>query len=103
MEKFKRLLKDKNKLCKQYIKNKRKVGDYEKLLNTTNNIANTEISNSNKTFFDNLAEKCCDPTFNRKAYWGILKALSNWKKVPIIPPLFTKDHFVTNSNKKIII
>ena len=40
LEKLKRLLKDKNKLCKQYIKNKRKVGDYEKILDTTTNIAN---------------------------------------------------------------
>ena len=35
LEKFKRLLKEKNNLCKQYIKNERKEADYEKLLNTT--------------------------------------------------------------------
>ena len=63
-EKIKELLKDKSKLYKLYIKNDRKIGVYEKLLNMTNNIA-TEISNSKKIYFDNLAEKLSDPKFNR--------------------------------------
>ena len=59
-EKIKKILKDKSKLYKIYIKNGRKVGVYEKLLNMTNNIA-TEISNSKKIYFENLAEKLSDP------------------------------------------
>ena len=59
-EKIKELLKDKSKLYKLYIKNDRKIGVYEKLLNMTNNIA-TEISNSKKIYFENLAEKLSDP------------------------------------------
>ena len=46
-EKIKKLLKGKSKLYKLYIKNDRKIGVYEKLLNMTNNIT-TEISNSKK-------------------------------------------------------
>ena len=65
----------------------------------TTNIA-TEISNSRKNYFDNLAEKLCDPKLNRNAYWSILKSFTNWKKVPIIPPLLINDHFVTNFNEK---
>ena len=50
-ENIKKLLKDKSKLYKQYIKNGRKGGgDYEKHLNVTTNIA-TEISNSKKNCF----------------------------------------------------
>ena len=52
-EKIKTLLKDKSKLYKLYIKNGRKIGVYEKFLNMTNNI--TEILNSKKIYFDNLA------------------------------------------------
>ena len=78
-EKIKKLLIDKNKLYKLYIKNGRKIGVYEKLLNMTNNIT-TEISNSKKIYFDNLAEKLSDPKLNRKAYWSILKSFSNCKK-----------------------
>ena len=78
-EKIKKLLKDKSKLYKLYIKNGRKIGVYEKLLNMTNNIT-TEISNSKKIYFDNLAQKLSDPKLNRKAYWGILKFLPTGKK-----------------------
>ena len=49
-ENIKKLLKDKSKLYKQYIKNGRKGGDYEKHLNMTTNIT-TEISNSKKNCF----------------------------------------------------
>ena len=45
LKKIKELLKDKSKLYKLYIKNDRKIGVYEKLLNMTNNIT-TELSNS---------------------------------------------------------
>ena len=46
-EKIKKILIDKSKLYKLYIKNGRKMGMYEKLLNMTNNII-TEMSNSKK-------------------------------------------------------
>ena len=98
-ENTKKLLKDKSKLYAQYIKNGRKEGDYEKLLNITINIT-TEISNSKKNYFDNLAEKLCDPKLNWKACWNILKYFTNCKKVPIIPALLISNHFVTNFNKK---
>ena len=74
-ENIKKLLKDKSKLYKQYIKSERKEGDYEKLLNMTTNIT-TEIPNNKKNYFDNLAEKLCDP-INSKAYWSILKSFTN--------------------------
>ena len=37
---------------------------------------------------------------NRKAYWAILKSFTNWKKIPVIPPLHINDQLVTNFNKK---
>ena len=98
-EKIKKLLKDKSKLYKLYIRNGRKIGVYEKLLNMTNNIT-TEISNSKKIYLDNLAEKLSDPKLNRKAYWGILRSFTNWKKIPIISPLLINGQLVTNFNEK---
>ena len=65
----------------------------------TNNIT-TEISNSEKIYFDNLAEKLSDPKLHRKVYWGILKSFTNWRKIPIIPPLLINDQLVTNFNEK---
>ena len=60
-----------------------------------------EISNSKRNYFDNLAGKLCDPKLNRIAYWSVLKSFTNWKKVPIIPLLLVKDHFVTSFNEKV--
>ena len=37
---------------------------------------------------------------NRRAYWGILKSVTNWEKNPIIPPLLINDQLVTNFNEK---
>ena len=97
--KIKKLLIDKSKLYKLYIKNGRKIGVHEKLLNMTNN-KTTEISNGKKIYFDNLRKNLSDPKLNRKAYWGILKSFTNWKKIPIIPPLLINDQLVTNFNNK---
>ena len=98
-EKIKKLLKDKSKLYKLYIENGRKIGIYEKLLNMTNNITK-EISNSKKIYFANLAKKLSDPKLMRKAYWGILKSFTNWKKNLIIPPLLINDQLATNFKEK---
>ena len=65
----------------------------------TNNIT-TEISNSKKIYFDNLAKRLSDPKLNWKAYWGILKSFTNWKKIPIISPLLINDQLVTNFSEK---
>ena len=98
-EKIKTLLKDKSKLYKLYIKNGRKIGVYEKFLNMTNNIT-TEILNSKKIYFDNLAGQLSDPKLNRKAYWDILKSFTNWIK---IPHLLIRDQLVSLTKKLIIL
>ena len=98
-EKIKTLLKDKSKLYKLYIKNGRKIGVYEKFLNMTNNIT-TEILNSKKIYFDNLAGQLSDPKLNQKAYWDILKSFTNWIK---IPHLLIRDQLVSLTKKLIIL
>ena len=65
----------------------------------TNNIT-TEISNGKKIYFDNLLEKLSDSKLNRRAYLGILKSFTNWKKIQIIPPLLINDQLVTNFNDR---
>ena len=89
-ERIKKLLIDKSILYKLYIINGKKIGVYEKLLNMTNNMT-TETSNNKKIYFDNLAEKLSEPKLNRKAYRGIIKFFTNWKKIAIIPPLLIND------------
>ena len=71
-------MKGKSKLYKVYINNGRKIRVYEKILNMTNNVI-TEISNSKKKNFNNLAKKLKEPKLNWKAYWGILSILTTRK------------------------
>ena len=97
-EKIRELLIGKSELYKLYIKNGRKIGVYEKLLNMTNVIK--EIPNSKKIYFDNLAKRLSDSKLNRRAYWGNLTSFTNWKKIPIIPSLLINDQLVTNFNQK---
>lgn len=68
------------KLYKQYMKNGRKKTDYEKPLSMANRIK-VEISNSKKSYFDDLAENLYDPKLNRKVHLGILKSYAKWKKI----------------------
>ena len=36
-----------------------------------------------------------------KAYWSLLKTLLNNRKIPVIPPLYHEDDFVTNFKKRL--
>ena len=41
-----------------------------------------------------------DPTANPKAYWSILKAVLNNKKIPCIPPIFQNNNYITEFKGK---
>ena len=41
-----------------------------------------------------------DPTANPKAYWSILKAVLNNKKIPCIPPIFHNNNYITEFKGK---
>ena len=45
-------------------------------------------------------EKCYHNTVNKQVYWSLLKIFLNNKKIPIIPPLFYENRFITNFKEK---
>ena len=53
-------------------------------------------------------EKCCHNTVNKltniqknsKVYWPLSKIFLNSKKIPIIPPLFYENSFITDFKEK---
>ena len=47
-----------------------------------------------------MANKLNDLQRNSKAYWSLLKCFLNNKKIPLIPPLFHENKFVTNFLEK---
>lgn len=79
-QKNKKLLKDKSKVNKLYIKTGRKEGNYEKHSNIITNKTN-EILNCRKNDFDNLAEKWCDPKLKRKTWIELNRVSLNLKSL----------------------
>ena len=47
-----------------------------------------------------MANKLNNLQRNSKAYWSLLKYFLNYKKIPLIPPLFHENKFVTNLLEK---
>ena len=92
-------MKAKNKLYKQYIKNRRFESDFvfiESLVTEINDL----ISNAKNLYCDNLAKKLNNPLLQAKTYWSILKIFYNNKKIPLILPLLIDAKFVTDIQAK---
>ena len=58
------------------------------------------IDDSKHNCYSRLSNKLLNVQRNSKPYWSILKTFLNNKKVPIIPPLFRENEFVTDFKKK---
>ena len=93
-------IKAKNKLYKQYIKNRRFGSDFvfiECLVNEINDL----ISNAKNLYYDNLAKNetihCC----KQKPICQFLKHFTTKKNIPLIPPLLIDDKFVTDIQAKV--
>ena len=48
-----------------------------------------------------LSKKFMEPSTSPKTYWPVLKSFRNNKKLPIIPPIFHENRFVTNFKEKV--
>ena len=59
-------------------------------------LMNTAMQN----YYSNMAEKLQNTQRSSKAYWSLLKIFLNNKKIPIIPPLYHKNEFVIDFQKK---
>ena len=47
-----------------------------------------------------MTKKLTNVSKNCKAYWSLLRRLLNNKKIPLIPPLFHENKFVTDFKEK---
>ena len=53
-----------------------------------------------KNFYNKIANKLNDTQKNAKAYWSVIKLLLNNKKIPLIPPLYSNNCFITDFKEK---
>ena len=58
------------------------------------------IDDSNEKYFLRLTQKLNTIQKSTKAYWALLKTFLNSRKIPVIPPLFHNNKFVTDFKEK---
>ena len=57
-----------------------------------------ELSKSN--YYSQITYKLTHIQKNTKAYWALLKRFLNYRKIPLIPPLFHGNEYITDFKKK---
>ena len=58
------------------------------------------IEKSKDEYYYQLGKQLKDPNTSAKPYWTILKAFSNKRKIPLIPPLLVNISFITDFKEK---
>ena len=58
------------------------------------------MADSKKKYYERISSKLSNPNTAPKTYWSILKSLYCDKKIPVIPPLFHNNSFITNFKEK---
>ena len=58
------------------------------------------INKSKQNYYSRVASKLTNVQINSKTYWSLLNSFLNNKKIPLIPPLFHENKFVTILKKK---
>ena len=96
---IKPLIHEKIKTCKVFRKNIENNQQTEKLKSQQNRLK-WIIDDSKHNYYSRLANKLLNVQRNSKPYQSILKSFLNNKKVPIIPPLFHENEFITDFKKK---
>ena len=84
---IKRRLKEKTKICKNYVKNKYDLS-YKELLNKCKRETCDLFSSAKESYYKNEEKKLLDPYLRPKNYWAILNIFLGKNKMPEIPPLF---------------
>ena len=69
-------------------------------LNCLQDRLNGSIEASKQKYYCRMTNKLTNAEKRSKAYWSILKRFLNNKKIPLIPPLFYENCFVTNFKEK---
>ena len=69
-------------------------------LNNRNDGLALLINTAKQNYNSQIVEKFQNTQRSSKAYWPLLKIFLNNEKIPIIPPLYHKNEFVTDFKKK---
>ena len=95
-------IKSKSKTFQQYLKNGRKITDFEIVDKEAVELSEIIQKRKEKYFYD-LSWKLNNPQTSPKTYWSIIKSCYNGRKIPIIPPLLVNGKILTNFKEKTIL
>ena len=96
---IKSLIENKNKIRKNYQRFKSNSQLLSKL-NLLQEQLYLLINKSKQNYYSRVASKLTNVQRNSKIYWSLLNRFLDNKKVPVIPPLFHENKFVTDFKEK---
>ena len=96
---IKSLIEIKNKIHKNYQRYKSSSQLLSKL-NLLQEQLHLLINRSKQNYYSGMASKLTNVQRNSKTYWSLLNRFLNNKKIPLIPPLFHENKFVTDFKEK---
>ena len=97
--KIKSLLQEKNKIYKNFRKDRNNTQLLRKLEHLQNRL-NNSIDSSEHNYYLRMANELNSIQKSSKAYWPLLKSFLNNKKIPIIPTILHNNALVTDFKKK---
>ena len=98
-EEIKCKIKSKKKTFQQYLKNGRKITDFEVVDKEAAELSEMIQKRKEKFFYD-LSLKLNNPQTSPKTYWSIIKSCYNGRKIPIMPPLSVNGKSITIFKEK---
>ena len=95
----KHLINEKNAMYKNYLKNNKSNQSFETFQSFQSQLSSLIASLKNK-YYSKVAKRLLDPSTSPKTYWSILKTFLNNKKIPVIPPIFHDNKYITDFKQK---
>ena len=89
----------KNAIYKNYLKNN-KSNQSSATFQSFQSQLSSLITNLGNKYYSKVAKKLLDPSTSPKTYCSILKTFLNNKKIPVIPPIFHDNKFITDFKQK---
>ena len=96
---LKRMILEKAKIYRRYLKKGRKAQDYECLRESISRCRNT-ISVAKEEYYTKLVHSLNDPGIGSKKYWSILYRLLGKRRLPRITPIQHNNTMITDSSEK---
>ena len=98
-DEIKNLIEEKNIAYKRYLNSQRNNSVYQQLFTISNQL-NETLKISKENYYKRLSSQLANPITCKKKYWSILKSHLIGKKIPLIPPIFLSNEFISDFQEK---